>query len=71
MHAPAGHPQASVAARGEVHRTLGARSEAMVRIARNLAEVRISLVEEAQNFIIADSVKTNGGYTCHLATLSS
>jgi hypothetical protein len=57
MQAPGGHPQSSAVALGEVHRTLGASSAAMVRIARNLAKVRISLVGKAQILSIADSVE--------------
>jgi len=47
MQAPGGHPQASAVTLGEAHRTLGASSAAMVRITRNLAEVRILLVGKA------------------------
>jgi hypothetical protein len=56
--APGGHPQASAVTLGEIHRTLGASSAAMVRIVRNLAEVRILLVGKAQIFSIADPVET-------------
>ena len=58
MQAPGGHPQASAVTLGEVHRTLGASSAAMVRIVRNLAEVRILLVGKAQILSIADPVET-------------
>jgi len=58
MQAPVGHPQASAVKLGEVHRTLGASSAAMVRIVRNLAEVRILIVGKAQILSIADPVET-------------
>ena len=60
MQAPGGHPQASAVTLGAVHRTLGASNAAMVRIARKLSAVRMSLVGNARIRIVSDSLGLMG-----------